>query len=466
VNRPLAIGLAAATLAGCGRARPVAKPADTRVRPQPGADLAALPVEPPRAARSAPPAVAARPLDLGDDRPATAVAVPSPPAGGSIAFVFADQRQAWVTRTPESLQLPAMAYGDGKVFVSGGFETYSFYALDAREGHFLWRAHDLPDNGPTAPIYEDDRVIFNTESCTLVALDARSGKRLWSRYLGDPTLAQPSAAGGLVFASHPTPPGNGGGYGYALSAFRARDGAPVWTTAIDGELLAAPVVDGDSVYASTVAGTTYRMLRAGGRALWSRPLHATTAPWIADGAIYLSRRERGGGEAEVVVSTASGRLVRAHAAVTAPYLADLPEDVADWKKLWAFEGSRPVVAGGVRYVARGGLVEAADPESGAARWIRRDRAARGARSLGTVALAGPEVVIATRRGQLYGLDVDTGYTLWAYDIGHPVLAEPIVARGWIYVATQDGLVVALEVADATLDGWHMFGGNPRHNGPT
>jgi Ca-activated chloride channel family protein len=462
MTRSFAIAVMAATLAGCARPRSATKPPDARLRPGPGADLADLPAEPPRAPRRAPPAGAARPLDLGADRPAAPVAVPSPPAGGSVTFVFADERRAWVTRTPDSLQLPAVAYGDGKVFVSGGFETYSFYALDAREGHILWRAEDLPDNGPTAPIYEDDRVIFNTESCTLVALDARSGKRLWSRYLGDPTLAQPSAAGGLVFASHPSAPAGG----YALSAFRARSGAQVWTTAIDGELLAAPIVDGDSVYASTVAGTTYRVLRANGRPMWSRPLRATSAPWIADGALYLSRRERGGREAEVVVAADSGRVVRAHAAVTAPYLADVPGDVGDWKKLWAFEGSRPVVAGGVRYVARGGLVEAADPESGAPHWIRRDGSARGARSLGTVALAGPEVVVATRRGRLYGLDVDTGYTLWAYDIGHPVLAEPIVARGWIYVATQDGLVVALEVADATLDGWHMFGGNPRHNGPT
>ena len=71
--------------------------------------------------------------------------------------------------------------------------------------------------------------------------------------------------------------------------------------------------------------------------------------------------------------------------------------------------------------------------------------------------------MSTRAGQLFGLDVDTGYTLWAYDVGHAVVAQPIVARGWVYVATTDGQVIALEVADTSLDGWHMFGGNPRHN---
>jgi Ca-activated chloride channel family protein len=384
--------------------------------------------------------------------------VPALPRGGSIGFQFGDERRGWVTRVPESLQLPAVAYGAGKVFVSGGFETYSLYALDAEEGGIVWASAQLPDNGPTAPLYDDDRVIFDTESCTLVALDARTGKLLWSRRLGDPTLAQPAVADGLVFASHP------GGGGYELSAYRAATGAEVWTRPVASELYAAPVVHGDSVYASAVGGQSYRFLRRTGAPVWSRPLQATTAPFIADGELYLSRRERGG-EAEVVVSATTGAILRAHAPIAAPYLSDVPRDVSDWKALWAFEGSRPIVGRGVRYVARGGRIEAADTQSGAPYWVRTDAGARGTRSVGTVALAGSAIVISTRAGQLYGLDVDTGYTLWAYDIGHRVLAEPIVARGWVYVATADGLVVALQVADPSLDGWHMFGGNARHNGP-
>jgi outer membrane protein assembly factor BamB len=84
--------------------------------------------------------------------------------------------------------------------------------------------------------------------------------------------------------------------------------------------------------------------------------------------------------------------------------------------------------------------------------------------LSSVAVAGPALVLSTRAGELFGLDVDTGYTLWGYRLGHHVTAEPIVAKGWVYTATTDGRVVALHVADPSLDGWHMFGGNARHNG--
>ena len=36
----------------------------------------------------------------------------------------------------------------------------------------------------------------------------------------------------------------------------------------------------------------------------------------------------------------------------------------------------------------------------------------------------------------------------------------VAIRPWPCVA-----VVCLQVGDRTLDGWHMFGGNPRHDGP-
>ena len=106
----------------------------------------------------------------------------------------------------------------------------------------LWASQALEDNGPTAPVYDDERVIFNTESCTLFVIDARTGKKLWFKYLGDPTLSQPAVAEGLVYASHPSP------VGQALTAFRIKDGARVWTRRIDAELLAAPVAFGGAVY--------------------------------------------------------------------------------------------------------------------------------------------------------------------------------------------------------------------------
>ena len=72
-------------------------------------------------------------------------------------------------------------------------------------------------------------------------------------------------------------------------------------------------------------------------------------------------------------------------------------------------------------------------------------------------------MVATRGGEVYGLDVDTGYTLWSFGLGKRIVAQPVVAKGWVYATTTDGTVIALQVGDESLDGWHMWGGN---DGPT
>jgi outer membrane protein assembly factor BamB len=456
-----AIPIACAALLGCARPTPTEKALEPPpIALSPGADLEGPIPAPVRDVRRHAHGSAA-PIDFASDRPPLAIDVPTPPEGGAVGFTFADDRRGWVARLPGSQQLPAVAYGDGKIFASAGFSSYSFFALDADDGHILWSSQQLEDDGPTAPIFEDDRLYFNTESCTLFCMDARTGKKLWFKKIGDPTLSQPAVADGLVFAAHP------GDTGPAFSAYRARDGAEVWTRTVGGELLAAPVIAGDSIYLSTTAGTSFRFTRANGRKVWSRELHATTAPWIAGDALYVSREKRGQ-EVQSVISLATGAVIQDQFAVDAPYLSSLPRAPAptteDWKKVWSFEGSRPVVMNGVRYAAMGGELEASDAFTGERLWSRRDPHARGRRSLGSVALAGTQLVVATRDGDLYGLDVDTGYTLWSYRTGHKIVAEPIVAKGWIFATTVDGEVIAMQAGDESLDGWHMFGGNARHDG--
>src|SRR5262249_61745320 len=106
--------------------------------------------------------------------------------------------------------------------------------LDATTGRIDWATTNLEDNGPTAAIYDNGRVVFNTESCTVFALDAKTGKRQWLRRLGDPTLAQVAVADGLVFSSHP-------GNGQELSAYRPTNGAPAWSPSIDADVLPPPL---------------------------------------------------------------------------------------------------------------------------------------------------------------------------------------------------------------------------------
>jgi outer membrane protein assembly factor BamB len=459
-----------ATLAasGCGSpARDEAPTAESTAppaapRPAPGADLDG-PIPLPDTTTAAPRGTAAA-IDMMSDRAIVKVSVPAPPLGAAVQFTFADDRRGWATQIPDSVQLPAVAFARNQIFVSGGFESVSFYSLDATTGKVNWATTNLEDNGPTAAVVEDDDVLFNTESCTLFSLDAKTGKRNWHRYLGDPTLSQIAVADGLVYASHPEVSDWGDG-SQRLSAYRVKTGAPVWSRDVGSELLATPVIAGDSVYASTVGGYTFRFDRKTGKQRWKRPLHATTAPWIAGDELYVARRVHGK-EQQIVVEIETGRVLREHTTSTGAYANDVPSSIDDWKSVWAFEGSRPVVDRGIRYVAMGNEVHASDARSGDALWTRRYPGSADKRSLGSVALAGSALVVSSRDGKVFGFDVDTGFTLWSYDLGHRIAAEPVIAKGWLYATTTTGLVIALEVADPSLDGWHMFGGNAQKNGPT
>jgi Ca-activated chloride channel family protein len=397
-------------------------------------------------------------LDLGADRPAVAIAVPRVPRAATARFDFADGKRGWITRLPVGQHLPSAAYGGGRVYVSGGFDTTAFYALDAEDGRLLWNRQDLEDNGPTAAMFQGGEVVFNTESCTLFVLDARTGRTRWRRWLGDPTLAQPALAEGLIFASHPV---RGGGH--ALSALRLRDGTPAWSRPLDGELLAAPVVAEQAVYAATIHGTVYRFANRSGARRWARSIRASTAPWIAGGRVFLSRTAARGEEL-VALDAESGRSLATLRRVNARYLADIPRDLQSWPKVWAFEGSRPILAHGRLIDTMAGTASAADPRSGRSLWQRRHPGTTGQRSLFPPVLAGSQIVLASREGGVYALDLDTGMTVWAYRTGRPIASSPIVARGWVYLASTDGTLIGLEVGGPALDGWHMWGGGPGHNG--
>jgi outer membrane protein assembly factor BamB len=110
---------------------------------------------------------------------------------------------------PSKAPIPTPTVYKGKLYVSGGFSTKEYYCFDAVTGKFEW-GMNLDDDGPTSAVCGDDIAVFNTESCTIFALDAKTGKNLWSYFLGDPLTSTPTIAGGRVFTSYPA---NGGGGG-------------------------------------------------------------------------------------------------------------------------------------------------------------------------------------------------------------------------------------------------------------
>ncbi|HYY41195.1 MAG TPA: PQQ-binding-like beta-propeller repeat protein, partial [Pyrinomonadaceae bacterium] len=140
----------------------------------------------------------ATPVAQGDKQPAQpkqvqidldrAVAVKLPTLAHDlrpVAFKTSDGKEGWALRIPGERPIATPAYAAGLIFVGGGYGSNEFYAFDARTGALRWKMH-TSDDGPTAAVAEGGYVAFNTESCTVIVVNAQTGKVVWQEWLGDP----------------------------------------------------------------------------------------------------------------------------------------------------------------------------------------------------------------------------------------------------------------------------------------
>ncbi|HVZ41046.1 MAG TPA: PQQ-binding-like beta-propeller repeat protein [Candidatus Kapabacteria bacterium] len=232
-------------------------------------------------------------------------------------FRTSDGRDGWAVQIPGWRPIATPAYADGMIFVGGGYGSYEFYAFDAATGKLAWQIKTA-DDGPTAAVVEDGYVAFNTESCTVIVVEAKTGKLVWQEWLGDPLMSQPAIANGRLFIAHPgngrnqiqghqhtgitpatLPPGSpgsdpieneGSGTHHMLCA-DLRTGRHIWRTPIASDVISAPIVDSDKVYFTCFDGTSYALNAATGKVLWTRTNGGTSAPLIANGHVVMTTKE-------------------------------------------------------------------------------------------------------------------------------------------------------------------------------
>jgi outer membrane protein assembly factor BamB len=235
-------------------------------------------------------------------------------------------------KLPSGAPIPTPTVYKGKLYVSGGFSTKEYYCFDAVNGKFEW-GMNLDDDGPTSAVCGDDIIVFNTESCTIFALDAKTGKNLWSYFLGDPLTSTPTIAGGKVFTSYPANGGGGGGglnqnpnfksvppknidklkkkeqevkeagkkpvpgpakkrpdASHVMICLELKTGKIVWQKWIDSDVMSAPVAVDNEIYATTFSGTVYKFKQDDGTIISAHRSRATSAPVVVGNNIYWTQR--------------------------------------------------------------------------------------------------------------------------------------------------------------------------------
>jgi outer membrane protein assembly factor BamB len=192
-------------------------------------------------------------------------------------FVVPDGRSGWMLRLPGESPIATPAYEDGLLFVGGGYGSYDFYAFDAASGELAWKM-TTADDGPTAAVVERGCVAFNTESCSVIVCEARTGRILWQEWLGDPLMSQPAIAGERLLIAYPVghhkpllgpemtmeqmraaieaamQRAPGGTPQHRLLCTDLRTGRHLWEQEITGDVITAPVVDGEQVFLTCLDG--------------------------------------------------------------------------------------------------------------------------------------------------------------------------------------------------------------------
>ncbi|MGQ0620134.1 MAG: PQQ-dependent methanol/ethanol family dehydrogenase [Panacagrimonas sp.] len=126
---------------------------------------------------------------------------------------------------------------DGKMYITGSYSR--IWALDARTGKRLWSyEHRLPDGimpccdvvNRGAALY-DNLVIFGTLDARLVALNAETGKVVWNEELGDYKAGYSYTAAPLIVKGKVITGVSGGEFGIVgkVDARDAKTGKLVWT---------------------------------------------------------------------------------------------------------------------------------------------------------------------------------------------------------------------------------------------
>lgn len=417
---------------------------------------------------------------------------------------------------PASNGVPTPAWYEDNIFVSGGFGSKQFYSFEAETGRLNW-AVNLDDDGPSSPVIEDSIIIFNTESCTIFAVNIRTGKEIWSYWLGDPLMSTPAASNGIVFTTYPAAINYtedsklntlGATYSHAVIAFDLHNGKILWQKRIDGDALSSPVAHDSTLHLVSLSGTYYTLHQRTGEFISAKHFRATSAPVIAGGKAYMSMRaDRQGEKVAEQLSVIDMRSIRqdtTYAKKEAPYLdakvqdqsalksAALSDDVANgfasgapansgWTKandnigqsnvstLQNFYGSRLLNSGGINYTTMGDELISMDATTGKENWkfkIDGDLQESGGYLATAPVRAGNYLLIATLKGEIILIDAGSGTEVKKYMINEPVRTQPVAMKGWIYVSTTTGKLVAINTGDVSITGWPMLGGdNERSNKP-
>lgn len=469
--------------------------------------------------------VAPRKIEIDLDK-ATPLSIPRPAEVlKPKRFKTPDGKECWALRITGGMPIATPAYWGGMIFVGGGYGSHEFYAFNARTGELVWKVK-TDDDGPSAAVVENGFVAFNTESCTVFVLEARTGRTVWKEWLGDPLMSQPALADGRLYMSYPVgqrqqhfhqslmntaqhlpqgkPPGSP--MSHRLLCADLKSGRHLWEQPIPAEVISAPVVDKNRVYVTCHDGSSWCFSTTTGSVVWSKKAQATSAPVIAHGQVVITQKQsrnnkiyegvkrldptRGqekearllaAGEAAYLRSGGGGGVALKAEAVQAldasvgfsspPASANLVASsghlgIGSVVAGWAYQGARAAIRDGRIVNAQGAKINVTDAQFGDSVWeanLKSKHAVQDQQVFSPPALGKENMYLCSGSGHLLSVRQKDGKVQFLYGTEQPMAFQPALAEGNIYAGTSNGMVICVKTGSLDADGWTAWGGNAQHN---
>lgn len=282
------------------------------------------------------------------------------------------------------------------------------------------------------PAVANGRVFAADVDGDVQAFDLAGGERLWETDTDRRISGGPGAGDGLVLV---------GTIDGEVVALEAETGEQRWVARVSSEVLSAPVASDGIVVVRTHDGKLEGLDSGSGERLWvydrtvpALSLRGTSAPVLGGDAVIA------GFDSGRVVSLAlrTGQLLWESRVAVARGRSEL-ERLVDID-------ADPVLDGGELFVVTfQGQVASLDRLGGELLW-QRDMSSHAG-----LAVGGRSVYLTDEDSQVWGLDRDSGASLWRHeDLQRRALTQPAALRGAVLVGDFEGYIHALDATDGRL----------------
>ena len=297
------------------------------------------------------------------------------------------------------------------------------------------------------PAVVDGVLYADSTDGKLVAIDATSGKTLWSKSSrthgwfgwGDKKRKDALYAGGPAVGGDLLAVGTLDGHVYGVNA---KDGSPRWEAELNAEVLASPVIVADLVVVRTGDGRVYALDSASGARRWvydqgSVPLLSLrgNGPLLAangvlffgsdDGKLVALRQDNGSKLWEQKLSSGEGR--------------------TEIDRLNDVDGAILLDGATLYGAAYHGNLVAVDGPSGRPLWSHPFS------SFGSLAVSGNAIFGVNDQSQVWAFDKNGGADMWKNDaLKYRWLTGPAVQGDYVVVCDMEGYVHWLQTGDGAL----------------